>query len=69
MTLLSMLCLVLLTIIGALLLKIYLLRRAADEIGREFADRLGTDTNTLIAISSRDRHMRALAGGINSQLR
>ena len=46
MTLLSMLCLVLLTIIGALLLKIYLLRRAADEIGREFADRLGADTNT-----------------------
>ena len=69
MTLLSMLCLVLLTIIGALLLKIYLLRRAADEIGREFADRLGADTNTLIAISSRDRHMRALAGEINSQLR
>jgi signal transduction histidine kinase len=59
----------LLLIIIALCIKIYLLQKAAKEIEEAFADRLITDTNTLIAISSRDKHMRRLANTINIQLR
>lgn len=54
---------------AALLVKIYLLRTSAKEIADGFAQRLITDTNTLIDISSRDRHMRRLANEINQQLR
>lgn len=56
-------------VIIVLLVKIYLLQKAAKEIENAFADRLITDTNTLIAISSRDKHMRSLANAINVQLR
>jgi hypothetical protein len=59
----------LLLIIVALCIKIYLLQKAAKEIEEAFADRLITDTNTLITISSRDRTMRDLANTINIQLR
>jgi signal transduction histidine kinase len=60
---------ILLLIIVALCIKIYLLQKAAKEIEEAFADRLITDTNTLIAISSHDKHMRSLANAINIQLR
>lgn len=53
----------------ALLLKIYILKKAAKEIADAFADRLTTDTNTLIAISSGDKVMRHLASCINKELR
>jgi hypothetical protein len=59
----------LLLIIIALCIKIYLLQKAAKEIEEAFADRLITDTNTLIDISSHDRHIRDLAHAINIQLR
>lgn len=52
-----------------LLIKIYLLRKSAQEITDAFNDRLVTDTNTLIDISSRDPYMRELAISINTQLR
>lgn len=52
-----------------LLVKIYAMRKAAREIEEAFADRLITDTNTLIDISSGDRYMRKLANSINIQLR
>lgn len=52
-----------------LIIKIYLLKKSAVEIETAFAERLKTDTNTLIDISSRDKHMRSLAGSINTQLR
>lgn len=55
-------------IIIALLVKIYLLQKAAREIGEALTDRLTTETNTLIDISSRDRYMRMLANDINLQL-
>lgn len=60
---------VLAVVIFALLIKIYLLRKAAGEIETAFADRLSAETNTLIGISSRDKAMRALAESINAQLR
>lgn len=53
----------------ALLIKIHMLQKAAGEIETAFADRLMTDTNTLIDISGNDRHMRHLANTINRQLR
>jgi signal transduction histidine kinase len=59
----------LLLIIIALCIKIYLLQKAAKEIEEAFADSLVTDTNTLVAISSCDRSMMALANTINIQLR
>lgn len=55
-------------IIIALCIKIYLLKKSAREISKEFADRLKTDTNTLIGISSRDKDMRELADSVNKQL-
>ncbi len=56
-------------IILALCLKIYLLKKSVREIAAEFADRLQTDTNSLIGISSRDKDMRKLADSVNKQLR
>ena len=53
----------------ALLIKVHLLQKAAREIEAAFTDRLIIDTNTLIAISSRDKSMRHLANAINTQLR
>ncbi len=55
--------------IAALLGKIWMLQKSAREIENAFADRLITETNTLIDISSRDRYMRSLASAINIQLR
>jgi hypothetical protein len=55
-------------IIIVLLIKIYLMRKSAREINDAFADRLVTDTNTLIDISSHDKYMRLLAVSINEQL-
>lgn len=60
---------ILLLVIFALLAKVYFLRKSAREIAEAFRDRLTTDTNTLIDISSRDRYMRKLAAEINAQLR
>ena len=55
-------------IILILIIKICLLKKSADEIADAFADRVRSDTNTLIDISSRDRHMRKLADSINREL-
>lgn len=56
-------------IILVLLMKIYLLQKAAKELEDAFAERLITDTNTLIDISSQDKYMRNLVNSINVQLR
>lgn len=56
-------------IIIVLCVKIYSLKRTARDIADNFSDRLNTDTNTLIDISSRDKDMMYLADGINTQLR
>lgn len=60
---------ILVLIILILLAKIYLIRKSAREIEEAFADRLVTDTNTLIDISCNDKHMRKLANAINTELR
>ena len=61
----SLLCL----IIIVLCVKIILMKKSAREIASGLSDRLQTDTNTLLHISSHDRDMRFLADSINKQLR
>lgn len=56
-------------VIVALLIKISILKKAAEEIADACVDRLITDTNTLMDISSNDRTMRHLANRINQELR
>lgn len=56
-------------IVIALLVKIHLLQKSAREIEEGFADRLMTDTNTLIDISGHDKYIRSLANSVNVQLR
>lgn len=51
-----------------LLLFLLSLRASLKEVARELNDKLKTDTNTLISISSGDRAMRTLASEINCQL-
>ena len=51
-----------------LLLYLLSLRASLKEVARELNDKLKTDTNTLISISSGDRAMRTLASEINCQL-
>lgn len=60
---------VLIIIIVVLLIKTAFMRKAVKEIEDAFADRLMTDTNTLIDISSRDKYVCHLANSINEQLR
>ncbi|MBQ6786670.1 MAG: HAMP domain-containing histidine kinase [Lachnospiraceae bacterium] len=60
---------ILLAVIIVLWIKIYLLQKGAQEICDAFVERLATDTNTLIDISTRDKYMLKLADVINEQLR
>lgn len=61
---------VLLAIVAAVLaVKVHMLKKAADEIGKELEEVLSSDTNLLIRISSGDKHMRRLAGTLNVQLK
>ncbi len=50
-------------------IKIYLLRKSAWEISREFSDKLNHDTNTLITTSTQDKAMNFLADNLNTQLK
>lgn len=51
-----------------LLLKLLLLRHSIREVAEELDEKLKTDTNTLISISTGDRAVQALAAQINEQL-
>ena len=59
----------LILVIILLLIKIHLLRKSAKEIECSFSEKLITDSNTLIDISSNDKYMCHLANEINIQLR
>lgn len=56
-------------IIVLLMIKVFLLQESAKEIRKAFSERIAGETNTLIDISSRDRHMCELADCLNEQLR
>lgn len=51
-----------------LTVKIFLMRKSAEEITKQLAEKISSDTNTLIDISSNDLCMRSLASEINAQL-
>lgn len=51
-----------------LLLKFLLLRHSIREVAEELDEKLKTDTNTLISISTGDRVVQALAAQMNEQL-
>lgn len=55
--------------IAALINKIILMQKSVKEIEHAFADRLMTETNTLIDVSSNDKYIRSLASSINAELR
>lgn len=59
----------LLCAVAALAGKVLLMRAAARALARDFAQRLDTDTNTLLDLPCRDGAMRELADGLNAQLR
>lgn len=59
----------LLVIIFALLLKIFYMRKAIREIKRGLSEKLYTDTNTPIMLSSHDKLVSSLANDINVELK
>lgn len=64
-----LLCGVLTVAVLVLLLRLRLLQNSLDEIVRQLGDRLASDTNNPIFLSSRDLHVRRLAAELNIQLR
>lgn len=60
---------ILILMIIGLFIKVHILQKSVKEIAAAFADRLVTDTNTLIDTSSSDKNVRHLANTINRQLR
>lgn len=60
---------ILFLVILILSLKIFIMRKSIKEIGTDFSEKLTTDTNTVIGISSNDKEIRKLAENINSQLK
>ena len=56
-------------IIILLLIKIYLLKKSASELADNLSERIDADTNTLLTVSHRDKHILKLTGVINSELK
>jgi len=63
------LCGVLLIIVIVLFIKIWLLKKGMDEICAELTEHLSSETNTLISISSGERHTKHFATELNKHLR
>ena len=66
---LLLLCIVLAITVFILGIKLFLIRKAAIEICDEFSEKLKSDTNTLISISTDDKIMCYLTKNINIQLK
>ena len=64
-----LLCVVLLMIALASFARLRLLQNSLDDIGRQLGERLSSDTNNPIFLSSRDPHARRLAAALNVQLK
>lgn len=67
----AVLCLVialLLLLIFILLAKIMVMKKSAAQMTDALEEKLNTETNTLMDISSRDKQLRRLAGSLNEQL-
>lgn len=64
-----LLCGLLAAVIVVLLVRLRLLRRSLDDIGRQLGERLACDTNNPIFLSTRDAHARKLAAELNVRLK
>ncbi len=64
-----LLCVVLLMIALASFARLRLLQNSLDDIGRQLGERLSSDTNNPIFLSSRDPHALKLAAELNVQLK
>ena len=64
-----LLCAALALAVLVLVVRLYLLQKSLDEIGRQLGERLSTDTNSPIFLPSRDAHTRKLAAELNVQLK
>lgn len=60
---------ILFLVILILSLKIFIMRKSIKKIQTDFSEKLTTDTNTVISISSNDKEIRELTEKINSQLK
>lgn len=60
---------ILILVVILLTTKLHLLKKSAKEIKSALSEKLETETNTLIDISSHNKHMKSLAESINIQLR
>lgn len=63
------LCCVLLVVIIVLFLKILFLKKSIDEICTGLIEHLSNESNTLISISTNDKHIKHFAAELNKQLR
>lgn len=67
--LLLLICVILIIAVLVLLLKLFLYQKAIKEIADELDEKMKSDTNTLISVSSNDRYIKYLAAELNRQLR
>lgn len=66
---LMILCVALLAVIIVLFAKILIMRKSAEEIRLSFAEKMKSDTNTLVSVSTSDKAMRRLANDLNTSLK
>lgn len=64
-----LLCGVLAAIVLVLCVRLHLLQKALDDIAAQLGERLSSDTNSPIFLSTRDPHARKLASQLNTQLK
>lgn len=64
-----LLCATLIVAVLTLRVRLHLLQKSLDEIGRQLGERLSSDTNNPIFLSSRDPHALKLAAALNVQLK
>lgn len=69
MPVLICICILLAFAFITILIKVFLMKKAAIEIYEELEEKLKNDTNTLITISTSDKSMRKLAQKLNEQLK
>ena len=69
LVLISILCVILVIVCILLVVKVFAIRRAAEQLRLEFSRRLREDTNVGIDISTSDKAMRRLAADLNNDLK
>lgn len=66
---LSVICIVLVAVVAFLTVKIVLMKKDIGAIDEQFAEKLKSDTNTLLSVSGNDKSVRRLAASLNEQLK